>query len=332
MTKPTIKYSIGFYLIEGFWADKKPDYTKFNSQYWIKPEFWKLMEEEIVCHRHGDAEIRVYRDGLITYSDTELSTAAPDSETFTRIEKYIEILNAIFVVFVSTFTQATKIKYHTNFEVNHNQLVPIVYKNGVQVGMGMPQKSMTISQIDKRLLNNVPSGYEDSLDNWIDSPSRAVIPKEVIESSCKTFFAAAANRQQTRMLARSNKASAEFANTSFSDCILICWLQIEIYLFNTLKTYMKNEGPLKFNKERRESMLKSTSSQVIEVLELSGNLTKEVYDLLSKIRRVRNKIVHSNYSSNVNEAADALTLMELIIEENSGETIKLNTGISVNLF
>lgn len=327
-----ITRSVGFYLIEGFWADKKPDYSKFNSQYWVKPEFWKLMEEEVVRHQHGSAEIVVYRDGLVTYSDIELSSASPTDETFHRIEKYTEVLNAIFAVFVSTFTQFTGIKYHTNFEVTHHHIVPLSFKNGEQQGMGIPQKSITTPQLDKRLLMNVPSGYEDCLDDWIDRPARPVIPKATIEQACGSFFAIATDRGNTRMLARSNKAASEYASTSFSDAILVVWLQVEVYLYARLKEYMKSQGSTQFNKERRASLVSSTSAQVIELLEVAGVLDKQMYDLLTKVRKVRNKIVHNNHVATVEEASDALNLFERVITDVSGETVKLNLGITMNLF
>lgn len=330
--KPVVTRSVGLYLIEGFWADKKPDYSKFNSQYWLKPEFWKLMEEEVVRYKHGESEIVVYRDGLVTYSDKELSTASATDETFKRIENYSEILNAIFAVFVSTFTEETKVKYHTNFEVTHHHIVPLTFEDGVQRGMGIPQKSITTSQIDKRLLMNVPSGYEDSLDDWIDRPPRAVIPKTVIEKACKTFFTIAKDKHHTRILARSNKAAAEYASTSFSDCILVSWLQIEVHLFMKLKAYMQLQGSGEFNKERRDSLINSTSAQIIELLEVSNNITKDIYQLLTRVRKVRNKIVHSNYSATIEEASDALKILEQMIKETSGETVRLNTGISMSLF
>lgn len=330
--KPVLTRSVGFYLIEGFWADKKPDYSKFNSQYWLKPEFWKLMEEKIVQVKHDSAEIVVYRDGLVTYTDGDLSAGSSGDETFKRIEKYTEILNAIFAVFVSTFTQETKVKYHTNFEVTHHQIVPLTFENGIQVGMGIPQKSTTTSQIDKRYLMNVPSGYEDSLDDWLDRPTRAIIPKAVIEKACNTFFVIAKDKYSTRILARSNKAAAEYASTSFSDCILVSWLQVEVYLHTKLEQYMKKEGSTKFNKKRRDGLKKTTSAQVIELLEVSGNLSKDVYDLLAKVRKVRNDIVHNNYSASVQEANDALSLLEQTIAETSGESVKLNTGITMSLF
>lgn len=328
---PVIARSIGFYLIEGFWADKKPDYSKFSSKYWLKPEYWKLMDEVVVRYKHGTAEIVVYRDGLITYSEPGLSLPAND-EIFKRIEKYSEILNAIFVVFVSDFLQHTKIKYHTHFEVSHHHIVPLTFEDGVQRAMSIPLKSITKNQIDKRLLNDVPSGYVDSLDDWIDHPQRPVIPKQVIEESCKVFFNVAKDSISTRLLARSNKAAAEFESNSFSDCILISWLQVEVYLFIKLNEYMKAEGSSKFNKERRDSLNNATSSQVIELLEVSGNLAKDIYTLLSRVRKVRNSIVHKDYSAKVDEAGDALKLLELIIVEASGETVQLNTGITMNLF
>jgi hypothetical protein len=178
----------------------------------------------------------------------------------------------------------------------------------------------------------VPSGYEDCLDDWIDFPARPIVQKNVIEEACRIFLTIATSKSNTRLLARSNKAAAEFASTSFSDCVLACWLQIETYLYNKLVEYMDSCGSTKFNVRRKKKLLLSTSSQVIELLEVSGNLTKDIYDLLTKVRKVRNEIVHSDYSATVSEASEALNLLERVIEDISGEKISLNSGISMNLF
>jgi hypothetical protein len=199
--------------------------------------------------------------------------------------------------------------------------------------MSLPQKTITNVQLNKRWLNDVPDYAIDDLDSWVDGrPVRPVVNKEVLEKACRKYFKIASSKQNIRLLARANKAASEFANTSFSDCVLACWLQVETYLYAKLENFMLSQGSAKYNKKRREKLLKSTSSQMIELLEISGQLSQKKYDLLSKVRKIRNEVVHNGYSASHMEASSALSLLELVIKENSGENIVLVSGLSIRIF
>jgi len=333
--KPKITRAVGFYFVEGFWADAKPDYSMFNSQYWLTPGFNQLMEEVVVSLKDGKRKVEVHRDGLIAYSEPELDNYPEPAhgETFQRIEKYTEILNALAIVFTSTVTTKLKIKYHTNFELTHLDMFGMMYEDGKFTGMGLPQKSATANQINKRFLSNVPANRVDDLDSYIDMPPRPIISKQNIEEAIKLFFKLTKTKDNTRLLARANKAAAEYAGTSFSDCILIAWLPIEIYLYERLKSYMNRSGTSRFNNKRKQTLAKDyTVSQIIELLEFAKQLTKDEYDKLSKVRKVRNSIIHDGHIATFEEAGESLTLLETIINAKTRQNLPLNTGISMNMF
>lgn len=327
--KKIVRY-LAFYLIEGMWADAKPDYSKFGSEYWIKSEYWALMSERVVEYKDGNRAIVVLRDGMIQYTDLELTTGAfsAGGADFERIQKYGAILNAIFAIFVSKIVEKTNRKYHTNFELSHFNFIPISYENGKFSSMGLPQKTATDKQLDIHWLNNVPEGYIDNLDYWIDSPARGVIDKAILEEAARTFFKIEALPGGVTLLSRSNKSSAEYASMQFSDSILSAWAQVEVYLFKKLSEYMVSQGSRKFPRKRRDSMMRNTASQVIDILEIAGQLSAPMYSLLDKVRRARNQIVHTGYQAKNEEATDALKLLEEVILEFSGEKILLNTGLS----
>lgn len=333
--KPKITRAVGFYLVEGFWADAKPDYSMFNSQYWLTPGFNKLMEEVVVSMKDGKRKVEVHRDGLIAYSEPELDTypSPSNGETFQRIEKYTEILNALAIVFTATVTSNLKIKYHTNFELTHHDMFGMTYEDGKFTGMGLPQKSAAASQINKRFLSSVPANCVDCLDEYIDRPQRPIIKKQLIEEAIKLFFKVTKTKENTRLLARANKAAAEYAGTSFSDCVLIAWLPVEIYLYERLKKYMERNGSPRFNSKRKQTLTKDyTVSQIIELLEFGKQLTKDEYDKLSKVRRTRNAIIHDSHVATFEEASEALALLEAIIKAKTRQTVALNAGIVMNMF
>lgn len=333
--KKITKRYVGFYLVEGFWAEKKPDYSKFNSQCWLVPEFNRLMEERVVTEGQGDREIIIYRDGLITYRDNELDKTGMTvgDKTFQRIEKYSEITNALSVVLISTITKEMGIKFHTNFEITHHDISGITFEDDEFRGMGIPSKSMTASQLQKRYLSMAPANYVDSLDLYIDIPPRAIVPKAVIELAVNTYFDATNQPENVRLLARANKAASEFAGTSFSDCVLISWLPVETHLYQKLRNYMNDEGSIRFNRKRKDYVSNEfTVSEIIELLEFSKVISKDEYDKLHAVRKIRNSIVHDGYSATVEDASKALGLLETIIDEKTGKRIQLNTGIGMQLF
>lgn len=333
--KKFTKRYVGFYLVEGFWADRKPDYTKFNSQYWLVPEFSKLMEERVIAESRGDRQIIIYRDGLITYGDDELDRTGMTvgKKTFQRIEKYTEITNALSAILISIITKEMGIKFHTHFEITHHDITGMTFENDEFIGMGIPSKSVIASQLQKRHLSMTPANCVDCLDLYIDSPPRAIVPKEVIELAVNTYFDATSQPENVRLLARANKAAAEFAGTSFSDCILISWLPIETHLYEKLRQYMDSEGSARFNRKRKDYVSKEfTVSEIIELLEFSKVISKDEHDKLHTVRKIRNSIVHDGYPATVEDASKALELLETIVNERTGKSVQLNAGISMQLF
>lgn len=332
---PKPSRSVGFFFIEGLWAGQKPDYTKFGSKYWLVPEFNEIMEEVVISIKSGSRKVEIQRDGLISYSDSELnehSSPAP-GETFLRIERYSDILNALLLTLAYVITEDLGIKYHTNFELTHHDIFGITYSGEKLVSMGLPQKSKTAGQISKRFLSNVPSNSVDSLDYFIDTPPRPVIPEETLERGIRLFFELTKNQDNVKLLARANKAVSEFASTSFSDALLIAWLPAEIYLYDRLKKYMARSGSPRFNSKRRKNVASDyTVSQVIELLEFAKVITKDEYDMFSKTRKIRNSIIHNAHIASFEEAAGALELLSYIIKSRTNKDIRLHTGIVMNLF
>jgi hypothetical protein len=333
--KPKITRAIGFYFVEGFWADAKPDYTMFNNQDWFNtPGFTELMSEVVVSLKDSKHKIEVHRDGLITYHEPELDNyAAPaPGETFQRIEKYTETLNALAIIFTSHITSKLNTKYHTNFELTHHDIIGMLYEDSKSTGMGLPQKSAAASQINKRFASSVPANRIGDLNSFVDMPPRPIIGKQLIEEAINLFFKLTHTKENMKLLARANKAAAEYADTSFSDCVLIAWLPVEVYLYERLKKYMGRDDA-RFNSKRKQTLSKDyTVSQIIELLEFGKQLTRDEYDKLSRVRRVRNAIIHDGYVATFEQAGEALTLLEIIIKAKTRHAIVLNAGISLNVF
>jgi hypothetical protein len=306
---------LGFYLIEEFWADVKPDYSKFGSYYWLIAEFWELMEELVVVIEDGERKICISRDGMIMYSDPRLANRPEFSdETYQRLDQYAQILNALRFVFVAKTRELTRHIRFQYFEITHNDIIPISYKDGQRSSMGIPQKSMQLTQVEKRQLNNVPMGYLDNLDGYIDPHSRIVLPKELLTDIANIFLEATADATNTRLLARSNKASSEFEGASFSDSIIIAWTEIEIYLYDMLRESMSKEGSERFNRDRRDFLENEFSaSEVIELLEAIGAIGIDEYKDLNTVRKKRNKIIHDGVSSTFQQGVDALLVLEKVI-------------------
>ena len=96
---------------------------------------------------------------------------------------------------------------------------------------------------------------------------------------------------------------------------------------------MDRSGSPRFNSKRKQTLAKDyTVSQIIELLEFGKQLTKDEYEKLSKVRKVRNSIIHDGHTATFEEAGDALALLETIIKAKTRQSLALNTGISMNMF
>jgi hypothetical protein len=96
---------------------------------------------------------------------------------------------------------------------------------------------------------------------------------------------------------------------------------------------MDRSGSTRFNSKRKQVLTKDyTVSQIIELLEFGKQLNKDEYDKLSKVRKVRNAIIHNGHLATFEEAGDALSLLETIIKAKTRQQVTLNTGISMNMF
>lgn len=316
---------IAFYLSEGFWADAKPDYSKFGSRYWLVREFTELMEEPVVIVEEKERKITICRDGMIMYSDNGLANPPmPLEEQYQRIAKYAGILNALLFVFVAKITELSGIKRFQHYEITHNDVVSVSYDETGYCSVGLPQKTIMLPQLEKRLLSNVPHGYEDCLDEYLDHFQRTVLPQQMLTEIVELFLRSTTDPMNIRLLSRANKAATEFEETAFSDCIISAWTEIEVFLYEKLKAYMSKEGSARFNKDRNNILMNSSPARVSELLETVGEIEINEYRELNKVRRNRNDIIHKGLSSNMQEASEALRILENVIESRTGEAIKFS--------
>jgi hypothetical protein len=328
---PLVERFVGFFLKESFWAGEKPDYSRFGEQYWVHSQYSALMEERMIVRTSGDKTVVICRDGMMMYSDPGLFESN-DGDVYPRIERYTSILNALLVTMVSQITEKTGVLYHDYFEITHLDVIGVSkWQNGTGAS-GIPNKSATNTQFQKRLLSSIPSGYTNSIDLYIDSPPRPIIAINVLEEGIDKFFEVVSNDENMKLASRTNKALSEFVSTSFSDSIIVAWTQVEIYLYEKMQTYAKS-NQARFNADRRKRLKKDvTASETIEILEVGGQLSIDEYKDINKIRKIRNGIIHEGKVASFEDACAAIKLLENIINEKTSQNIKLALGIRMSLF
>lgn len=330
-TNPLVERFVGFFLKEGFWAGEKPDYSRFGEQYWIHPEYSALMEERVIVRTKGNKTVVVCRDGMMMYSDPGL-LESNDGDVYPRIERYTSILNALLVTMVSQITEKTDILYHDYFEITHLDIIGVSKWQDGSSGSGIPNKSATNVQFQKRLLSSIPSGYTNSIDLYVDSPPRPVIAINILEEGIDKFFEVVKHDEDMKLASRTNKALSEFVSTSFSDSIIVAWTQAEIFLYEKMQAYAKS-NQARFKTDRRKHLKKGvTASETIEILEVAGQLSIDEYKSINKIRKIRNGIIHESKVASFEDACAAITLLENIINEKTSQNIKLALGIRMSLF
>lgn len=327
-----IERHISFFLKEGFWSGVKPDFTRFSSNYWLQPAYGSLFEEIVFSKKDGDREVSFTRDGMIRYSDPGLLDEI-DEKFYTRVEKYGAILNALLMVVVSQITEDSKMLHHDYFELTHLDIISSSRQKSGLGAMGIPSKSATNAQLQKRFLTYVPHNMVDSIDAYAEGSisGRPVIPIETLERAADKFFAATRTDYSTKLLSRTNKALSEYASASFSDAVIICWTQVEIYLYEKMQEYAATHAD-RFPSKRKKGLRDLTSSETIELLEVAGLLNIDEYAQINKIRKTRNKIIHEGAAASVEDANDALKLVGSIITLKTGQDINLALGIRMSLF
>lgn len=327
---------LAFYLAEEFWADSKPDYSQFSNEQRIVREFTPLLEEPIVEVTHGEREIRICRDGMIMYSDAELNSGYTYDGFLSRLEQYTEILNALYFLFASSLNEHHEIQKYHHYEVTHYDILPITIDISNRVcGHAIPLRSLMSGQINKRYLKDVPRLYEDNLDLYIESfPPRDVISRDTLAGISRMFLEMAPeDSTNIRLIARSNKAAAEYESTSFSDCIIIAWTEIEAYLFDSLRRQLQSMGESRFNHNRRRSLERQLHvAGVIEFLEALSVISIEEYGKLNTLRKYRNDIVHNNAHATEQQAQAALEFLEQILLVKTKTSIKFKSMFFAVLF
>lgn len=147
-----------------------------------------------------------------------------------------------------------------------------------------------------------------------------LIPKEAIELSVQmvTEASAASAVASVASLARSLAFNKKF---DFRVSLVLAWFEIEIILCEMLKGYtaaldLGNSGEdIRFNGRRRSSFDKMSISNIIELLEVSGEIDISMYKTLTKCRQARNNIVHGNKSVSVEDSESAIKLLISLIKK-----------------
>jgi len=267
------------------------------------------------------------------YSDSGLLAQEQDPTMFySRVEHYTAVLNALLMTMVSCITQRTGILYHDFFEITHLDVISVSkWKNGTSAS-GIPNKSATNVQYSKRWLSSIPAGYIDSIDMFVDSPPRPVVSVDIIEGAINVFFALVREEQNMILASRTNKALSEFSTASFSDAVIVTWTQIEVFLYEKLQIYAWAH-PGRFDSVRRNKLKKeATASEVIEILEAAGELSASEYKDINQVRKVRNHIIHEGKVAKMEDAINALKLLEKIINEKTSQSIQIPMGIRMSTF
>ncbi len=338
MSEDNVK-RLGFYINEGFWASDKPDFSHINEQNWAVHEYMETMKQEIISVSDGDRKIVVDRDGLIQYEDGELqdpevlqSGQYAAEPVFTRNQNYTDKLNALSLVLVSFINRDLSIKV-THTKLTHSDIVTIARSSNGDSSDVFPQRIGSSSQISKRTLSDLPRNSENDINGFVDGVRRQVVPKEELIKAVNKYFAITQDKSTIKLLSQANSASASYIDAAFSSTVTIAWQAVESYLFNQLREYTAITGNPRFNARRRDFLIKESKvSEVIELLEFAGFISKDLYDLLTKVRKVRNRIIHDEHNATIIEAVEALALLELIIKNKTGWQPYLRTALMVPTF
>ena len=111
------------------------------------------------------------------------------------------------------------------------------------------------------------------------------------------------------------EAHTLFKNGEYSQSLLSSWLVFETNIESLWSYYLSsqdlnNRRMTKFNDKNRWSM-----DYIIETLSLMGKLNKKDYDYLTKLKTIRNKVVHSGLVVTEAEAQQSLELATKLVRD-----------------
>ncbi len=362
---------IGFYTSLPFWAGKKIDIDHFckyiNSpkKEEIEQNVSSLMSKEEFVYNSNEYTLKICKDGMILLQIQEISNRLDKvytkvnrkslsfsekyinflKEAFVEWSTYIQYLNCIYLLLDSCLIK-TGIKYFEISEISSKDVFGIAFENGEELGMKISPSAMVFQALRRfPLLCHCTNIYLRL--------ERKELPESVFNHLNSNFSTIYSNKRVVKILAEVTKSLSEFKIANYPTSLVLSWFIIESFISDYWSNFLKsknedftyiddngNEINCKTIDSKRKELLTGrdyTISVILNILELFGLIQFDTFRKINEIRKMRNKIVHSdikapdNYDKSLRENCKAaFNIVNQFIENEVGITLVLNLDSPIN--
>jgi len=283
---------LGTFIYEPIWVGGKPERSFEEKVHDVEStEFGEKITTTV-----GSTTLRIFQDGFILIEDTDPKEA-------------VEVFNTVFgtALFLGK----------TWFAVKRNELTSISSPPELAFSrfgnLGYPRDVL----LPDRPAFSGTGGQSNSR-----GPARETISEsefEYILESSEEVYNDVDLREKVNFILQ---AYTHYMNGEHSQAFLLNWILIEHHLSHILNNHLKESKDV--NNDRRSRITDSPNwyaSHKIELLQISGAIDEDRYDILNDMRKQRNNIVHGMDTVDKEKSEE---IMELSIEL-LGEAMPMET-------
>jgi hypothetical protein len=317
-----------FYSSRPFWAGSKIDFQVTPTD----ELFYRQMSEVVHTANSEEFSLKVCRDGLILIQARKLEERKDGSDPSKPISmkdrvglwgEYLDYLNTFYLLLDSATIDVHKLD---SFDLGLHE---ITIRDAFRVASNdekepSPGADTSPSLASVFLMGRYLCNYRDGLPLEVDPrlSCRKVISIDAISHASEQFALVISQGGCEKVLASFAKSISEFKIGNYEISIVLAWFITEAIVNNLWITHLDSlnqdlqDGRRRINADRKK-FLSGTDFNigiVTNLLELFNVLEGDWLDKVDKVRKCRNKIVHTDtYSPGVDEAALAIAVAQEMI-------------------
>jgi hypothetical protein len=315
-----------FYSSRPFWAVSRIDFQVPSTAEW----FYSQMSEVVYAVNPEEFSLKVCRDGQILLQVKKLEERKDRSDPSIPISKkdrvglwgeYLDYLNTFYLLLDSATIYIDNTACFDFQELTSRDAFRVTFEDGQEASQGVfsSESLASIFRMGRHL-----SSYRNDLPLEADFRLffREVISIDAISHASEQFALVISQGGCEKVLASFAKSISEFKIGNYEISIVLAWFITEAIVNNLWITHLDSlnqdlqDGRRRINADRKKFLTGTDFNIgiVTNLLELFNVLEGDWLDKVDKVRKCRNKIVHTDtYSPGVDEAALAIAVAQEMI-------------------
>jgi hypothetical protein len=317
-----ISHFTAFYPSRPFWAGSKVNFDDQSYEGW----FHNQMVEEVYIHQTDAFTVKVCRDGRIMLRIEALEhsedgqTLVPIEDTVKKWGKYLDYLNAFYLLLDSSTIEFANLAYFNLHEITNRDAFRVRYENGKSAGENIAIESIASVFQMGRYLSSYRAGVPIQYDSQI--MMRQVISTDIFAHAVESFARVVGSPGLEKTLASFAKSLSEYKVGNYETSVVLAWFITEAAISQLWKSHIDGlnrdikVGQRRINSERKDYLAGRDFpiSVVANLMELWDVLPHALFEDVDSVRGFRNKIVHRrNFSPTASEAQLAMKTAQSMI-------------------